>query len=415
MERSLRVLIALTAVLIVAATSFLMGFGTSYLVTSLAGQASAAASTARLTPTPTPAPAVVRDVQQRSDLLWAAVSHVVDAFYDQAAIDAQKLVHGAVRGMVDSLGDPNSYFAPPEQVKMSRDDLEGTFEGIGATIEKKAGRLLIVAPIADTPAHRAGLKPGDWIVKIDGKDTSNLSAGDGAALIRGPKGTAVTLTIVREGIKDPFDVTIVRDVINTPNVRLTMLEDNIARVQLINVFSSRMAAELRKALQDARSANATKIILDMRGNPGGYLDTSIQVASEFLKEGVVAYRLDRDGKRTAIPVIRGGVATDLPLVVLVNKGSASATEIVAAAIQDTGRGILIGETTFGKGTVQQDFALSDGSALHLTIAHWLTPRGRDINEIGLRPDIEVKLTDEDVQAGRDPQLERAIQYLKTGQ
>ncbi len=275
MERSLRVLIALTAVLIVAATSFLMGFGTSYLMTSLAAEPAVQATPTPL-PTPTPsATGVVREVQQRSDLLWDAARHIVDAFYDQAAIDSQKLVHGALRGMVDSLGDPNTYFAPPEQVKMSRDDLEGTFEGIGATIEKKDARLLIVAPIADTPAYRAGLKPGDWIVKIDGKDTSNLSAGDGAALIRGPRGTPVTLTIVREGVKDPFDVTIIRDVINAPNVRLTMLEDNIARVQLINVFSSKMAAELRKTLQDARSAGATKIILDMRGNPGGYLNTSI--------------------------------------------------------------------------------------------------------------------------------------------
>jgi carboxyl-terminal processing protease len=191
-------------------------------------------------------------------------------------------------------------------------------------------------------------------------------------------------------------------------------QDKIAHVALVNLFTARMTDDLKKTLSEAKTQGAKAIILDLRGNPGGYLNTAIEVASQFLKDGVVAYEQDRSGRRVEFPVLRGGLATDVPLVVLINKGSASASEIVAGAIQDSGRGILIGETTFGKGSVQTDVTLSDGSAIHVTIAHYLTPKGRDIHGVGLTPDIEVKITDDDVKAGRDPQLERAIQYLKTG-
>ena len=290
----------------------------------------------------------------------------------------------------------------------------GAFEGIGATVEQKDNRIQVVAPIDGTPAQRAGLKPGDWITKIDGKDTTNLTVNDSVSLIRGPKGSKVVLTIVREGTPDPFDVSVVRDVINVPNVKLTMLDGNIAYVQLINVFSAKMSEDLRTALTQAKQKGATKVIVDVRGNPGGYLTTSVEVASQFIKSGVVAYELARDGKRTPIPVQGGGLATDWLIVVLINKGSASASEIVAGAIQDSGRGILIGEVSYGKGSVQQDFPLSDGSAVHITVANWLTPKGRSISKVGLQPDIVVTLTDEDAKAGRDPQLDRAVQYLQTG-
>lgn len=440
MNRVLRVLIVTTAVLIIAMTSFLMGFGASFLLNGLTYQATAAPAptlsalplpthppvttevqtpaATPLSPSPTPTPAktggITRDVQDRFPIFWEALRRVVDNYYDPAAFDAQRMVYGAIKGMIESLDDPHSYFAPPEQVQRSREDLEGSFEGIGATIEKKDDRLLIVAPIAGTPAQRAGLKPGDWIIKVDGRETKSLSVNDSVNLIRGKKGTTVVLTIVREGIAEPFAVPIVRDVINVPNVRLTMLEDNIAHIQLINVFSSKMTDDLKAALREARQKGANKMILDLRGNPGGYLRTSVEVASQFLKEGVVAYEVTREGRKTEIPVLRGGLATDWPMVVLVNRGSASASEIVAGAIQDNGRGPLIGEVTFGKGSVQQEFALSDGSAVHLTIANWLTPKGRNISEVGLQPDIEAKLTEEDAKADRDPPLERAIQYLKTG-
>ncbi len=448
MNRTLRVLIVTTAILIVALTSFLMGFGTAFLLFNITGsQVSAAplpgpAISAPLAPTPTPAtvsppaagalavtptpvPAAptpvptsgrgaVRDLQDRFNLFWEAARRLADNYYDQKMVDPQKMLYGAITGMVESLDDPHTYFTPPEQLERSRQDLEGAFEGIGATIEKKDDRLLIVAPIAGTPAQRAGLKPGDWIVKIDGKETTSLTVNDGVNLIRGKKGTPVTLTIVREGAKEPFEVTITRDTISVPNVTLTMIEGDIAHVQLVNVFSSTMTDDLKKILQEARQKGAKRVILDLRGNPGGYLRTSIEVASQFLKDGVVAYEVQRDGKRVEIPVLRGGLATDWPIVVLVNKGSASASEIVAGAIQDSGRGPLIGETTFGKGSVQQDFQLADGSAVHITIANWLTPKGNNISQRGLTPNIEVKLTDEDVKANRDPQLDRAVQYLKTG-
>lgn len=445
MNRTLRALVVLTAILIVAVTSFLMGFGSAVMLngrTALAGPAAVstqlpyptytatppATAAGQITPgtasaapapagTPTAAtgtPVTVADVQKDFPLFWEALRQLTDNYYDQSALDRQKILYGAISGMVASLDDPHTYFSVPEALERSRQDLEGAFEGIGATVEKKGEQLLIVAPIAGTPAQKAGLKPGDWIAKIDGRDTSGLSVNDGVNLIRGPKGTSVTLTIIREGTPDPFDVQIQRAVINVPNVQLTMLDGNIAHIQLINVFTSSMADDLKAALREARSKGATKTILDLRGNPGGYLVTSVEVASQFLKDGVVAYELTRDGEKEAISVRRGGLATDWPMVVLVNKGSASASEIVAAAIQDTKRGILIGETTFGKGSVQQDFTLSDGSAVHVTIANWLTPSGRNINNVGLTPDIEVKLTEDDAKANRDPQLDRAVEYLKTG-
>jgi carboxyl-terminal processing protease len=432
MNRALRILAVTIAVLVIAVTSFLMGFGASFVVTSTSAHQAAAApaavsnpsaalpygtptaSTAPLSSTPTASRVTVADVQAKFNLFWEALRKVTDNYYDQTALDTTKIVYGAIKGAVDSLGDPHTYFSAPEQLQRSQEDLQGAFEGIGATIEKKDNKLLIVAPIAGTPAQKAGLKPADWITKIDGQDTASLSVSDGVGLIRGKKGTIVVLTIVREGVKDPFDVAIVRDTINVPNVKLTMVTGDIAHIQLVNVFTANLGDELKQTLLQAQAQGAKKVILDVRGNPGGYLNTAVQVASQFLKDGAVAYELTRDGKTTEIPVMSGGVATDWPIVVLIDKGSASASEIVAGAIQDSGRGPLIGVTSYGKGSVQQDFTLSDGSAVHVTVANWLTPKMRNINNAGLKPDIEVPLTDEDTKAGRDPQLDRAIQYLQTG-
>lgn len=475
MDRTLRTALVLLALLVIAGLSFAMGFGTAYALgivpvsrtvsggsgplveevpaathtplptftaspqqtTSPTPSAAPATPTPALTPSSTPAapatrtarpqptarPAAVqnsgdiyKDVEGNIQIFWEALRRLSDNYYDKRNVSPQALINGAIKGMVDSIGDPHTYFSLPPQVKQSRENLEGSFEGIGATIEKKDNKLQIVAPMADSPAQKAGLRPGDWIIRIDGKDASTYSAADGATAIRGPKGTRVTLTIVRDGSDTAFDVTLTRATVSVPNVRLTMLDDGIARIELVNIFSSKMADDLKATLQEARQQGAKKLILDMRGNPGGYLRTAVDVASQFLKEGnPVVLEQDRNSRRTAIDIEPGGLATDLPLVVLVNRGSASATEIVAGAIQDLKRAPLIGEVTFGKGSVQQDFALSDGSALHVTIAHWLTPNGRDINNIGLTPDIEVPLTEEDSKAGRDPQLARAVQYLKTGQ
>ena len=425
MNRTLRVLVVTVSVLIIASASFLMGFGSGFLMNDAGaqtspgaryGDASAPAAAATSQPGVTPSPdtatgasarsTLVGDVQSRFGLFWEALKVVSDNYYDQKALDVQKLVHGAITGALSTLNDPYTYFSQPQQVQRSQEDLSGSFEGIGATIESKDGRLLVVAPIAGTPAQRAGIKSGDWITKIDGKPTDGISVTEGVSQIRGKRGTTVALTIARDGVAEPFDVPIVRDVINVPNVKTTMLGDGIVHVQLVNVFSANMSEDLKKALQEAKQQGANKVILDVRDNPGGYLRTSIEVASQFLKDGVVAYELTRDGKKLANPVIKGGLATDWPIVVLANKGSASASEILAGAIQDSGRGPLIGEQTFGKGSVQQDFPLTDGSAVHVTIANWLTPKSRNINKAGLQPDIEVKLSDDDIKAGRDPQLQR---------
>lgn len=448
MNRTVRILIVVTAILLIAITSYVMGFGSALLLTTITDRqvsyesspsaqgpdvqpAPTFTATAVATPGPlsaavTPVPAApraatpsstatVKDVQDRFALFWEALRRITDNYYDQSVIDPQKIVYGAISGAIESLGDQHTYFTPPEVLKRNQEDLEGAFEGIGATIEKKDDHLQIVAPIAGTPAQRAGLRAGDWIMKIDGKDATGLSVTEGVGMIRGKKGTAVILTIMRDGTPDPFEVSIVRDVINVPNVKLTMREGDVAHLQILNVFSANTTEDLKAALKDARQKGAKKAILDLRGNPGGYLRTSVEVASQFMKDGVVVSELTRDGKKTDLPVIRGGLATDWPLVVLVDKGSASASEIVAGAIQDSKRGILIGETTYGKGSVQQDFQLSDGSAVHVTIAAWLTPSGRSISKAGLKPDIEVKLTEDDIKANRDLQLDRALQYLTTGQ
>ena len=318
---------------------------------------------------------------------------------------------GALRGALTTLNDPNTVFIEPKAAEKERNDLAGQFEGIGANVgSNDKGQLVIVNALPDQPADKAGLKAGDIVLKVDGRDITGMSVDDAVALIRGPKGSKVVLTIQRGG-DAPFDVAITRDAIETPSVTWRMLDDlgapstGYARISL---FSDRSPKELGRAIQELKQKGATSLVLDLRGNPGGYLNAAIAVASEFIGDGTITYERHSDGSEQEFRAKGGGSALDLPLVVLVNGGSASASEIVAGAIKDRGRGTLVGVKTFGKGSVQNVHQLSDGSTLHVTIAHWLTPNRQDISKAGIEPNVVVEGSDP-AKDGQDPQLQRAVE------
>jgi len=391
--------VALMAVLaaMISVASFTAGFGTSWYLNRAQPQA--------VTP-PGQGP-------EGFKVFWEAWDILEREFYGEMP-DETARTYGAIRGVVNALGDENTVFLDPQIAELERADLQGQFEGIGAVVQMVEGHLTIVSPMQGQPAERAGLLPGDIVLKVDDTEIKGMTITEAVLLIRGPKGTSVRLTIERAGEPEPLIFDIVRDSIPLVTVmRAEVLEGDVGYVQL-SLFAEPTTDELRAAIRDLRREGATSLILDLRNNPGGFLNTSIEVASQFLKQGVVVYQRWSDGREQAYRAQRGGVATDIPLAVLVNRGSASASEIVAGAIKSQGRGVLVGERTFGKGSVQNVHTLSDNSTLRVTAAQWLTPDHEQISKLGIEPDIPVPFTEEDIQAGVDPQLQRAIEYLKTG-
>jgi len=337
------------------------------------------------------------------DILAEAWKQLSEDYVDKSKLDPQKLSQGAVKGMIEALDDPYSGYVDPKTKELESSTFEGKFEGIGAVISIKDKQLTIVAPIADSPAEKAGIKAGDKILEIDGQPTSKLGLIEATLKIRGPKGTPVRLLILHEGEAEPVEVQIVRDEIKVESVSFEMRGD-IAYIRITQFLKS-TGGELQDVLKDAIGKGAKGIVLDLRNNPGGLLNASADVASQFLAMGLVAKVVDDEGRESQVPVKRGGIATNLPLIVLVNSGSASASEIVAGALQDYGRAKLAGGQTFGKGSVQLVRDLSDGSALHITAYRWLTPFGRPIDGVGLTPDFPLKLEDEEL-------VDWAIDYLK---
>ncbi|MBI5034227.1 MAG: S41 family peptidase [Chloroflexi bacterium] len=348
-------------------------------------------------------------------------------YVDPSAMQTESLTYGALSGMVNALGDTgHSTFLTPQMVKSAQNYQRGQFEGIGAQIESQNGQIVIVAPFDDSPAQRAGLHAGDVILKVDGNKISGLPADQVVGKVLGPAGTSVTLTIFNPSTNKTFDVTIVRARIVINNVTWQKLPGtSIAHLRLAG-FSQGVSRQLSRALSDMQQQGITSVILDLRNNPGGLLNEAINTASQFLGTGDVLLEQNAQGRVAHIAVRPGGVATQMPMVVLVNKGSASASEIVAGAIQDAQRGALVGETTFGTGTVLNQFALSDGSALMLAVEQWLTPNGRVIWHKGITPDqvvtlspdtniltpeSERTLTAEQLQASPDAQLLKAINML----
>jgi len=350
------------------------------------------------------------ELQQLFTPFWETWTLVHEQYVDQP-VDDTALMRGAIRGMLEALGDDHTSFMDPQEFEDANAGLSGNYEGIGAYVDTTGDYLTVISPIKGSPAEAAGLRAGDKIIAIDGDDMTGTNPELARRRVLGPAGTQVILTIVREGENEPLDVPITRAQITISSVEYEMKND-IAYVQL-NTFGDTTNQELRDALREVMAQNPKGLILDLRNNGGGYLRTSVEVLSQFVKKGEVAlYEQYGDGKRDTFETLGGGLATDIPMVVLINEGSASASEIVAGALQDYGRAVLVGVKSYGKGSVQNWIPLSaNEGAVRITIAKWLTPKERTIHKIGLEPDVVVELTPEDREAERDPQLDKALELL----
>jgi carboxyl-terminal processing protease len=342
---------------------------------------------------------------------WELWQILKEKYYEQPVKD-KELFYGAMRGLAESVGDPYTVYFEPTSADHFQQALEGKFEGIGAEIGLKDGMLQIIAPLSGAPAERAGLQPGDLILKINAQETDGMSTDQAVTLIRGPKGTTVTLTLFRPKQKKPapFEVQIKREQIHVDSVKSKMLADQIALIE-VNHFNSDTSDAFDKAVNAILKQEAKAIILDLRNNPGGFLDKALNVAGEWMgdrvvvkerRQGKIVGEMMGDGKNR----LRG-----IPTVVLVNQGSASASEIVAGALQDGKQATIVGMKTFGKGSVQDFQNFQDGSGVKITTAEWVTPHERTINKLGLEPDVVVDRTPEEYEAQRDPQLDRAIGTL----
>ena len=328
---------------------------------------------------------------------------------------ARERILGAIGGLADSYGDPYTVFLQPEEAKMFQDDISGNFEGVGMEIGPgKDGNLTVIAPLKGTPAEQAGIRSGDTIIAINDTPTDGMTTDEAVKIIRGPKGTEVSFRILREG--EVLDIKVVRAVIDVPTIETKYDQATGVFTLSFYSFTANSSSKFAQALSEFRATGSDKLIIDLRGNPGGYLDSAVAIASRFLPKGVEVVTEDYKGNRENI-VHRssgsGGVGENVNIVVLINQGSASASEILAGALQDADRATLIGEHSFGKGSVQELIDLG-GGALKVTVARWLTPSGRSISDGGLKPDIEIERTAEDYQEGRDPQMDRAVEFLRTG-
>lgn len=403
----------------IALLAFLMAFVSGYLFGRadpgngpFAFLAALEPSMARATDTTV----LTTEEQQRFQVFWEAWQIVERDFYDPKQVDHQKLIYGAVKGMVDAVGDPYTFYQTPAQRELNDTDLRGSFDGVGIQVDIKDGKLTVVAPIESSPAEAAGLRPGDVVLEVDGKSIVGKPMNDTVGLIRGPRGTQVTLTIARPGTADPFEVTLTRAEIKLASVRSRMLDEQVGYVR-ISTFAANTGSEFSNAIKNLMSQNPRGIVVDLRNNPGGYLQAAVETGAQFMPTGsVVLLQQSGNGDRKTYKTENSGAATDVRIVVLVNKGSASASEILAGALRDNGRAILIGEKTFGKGTVQNVHQLSDQSGLRVTTAQWLTPNGQPLQGVGLLPDqvVDMPATSTiavDATTATDPQLDAAVRYI----
>ena len=371
-------------------------------------------------------------------LFWDVFERVRNQYIGRGELDLNKMYYGAISGMVASLGDPYTVFLPPQQNKEAKEELAGHFDGIGAQLGVKDKKIIVIAPLSDTPAEKAGIKPGDWILQVDGKDTINWTLPEAVSKIRGQRGTKVKLLILHENEQKPVEIEVARDMIVIKSVEwkqetapqtaqsqpqgqdqlIGKEQRNGKRVAVVKLsrFGEGTDEEWQKAVTEIikfKQENPETfggIVLDLRNNPGGFLNGAVFIASEFLTEGTIVIQEKASGERQNFTVNRLGRLTQEPLVALINKGSASASEIVAGALQDYKRAKLVGEKSFGKGTIQEAQDLAEGAGLHITTAKWLTPNGRWVNELeGLTPDVEVKM--DESKPDIDQQLDRAVEEL----
>ncbi len=368
-------------------------------------------------------------------LFWDVWDRLNRYYIDKKAVDAEKMVFGAISGMVSSLGDPYTVFLPPDQNKDAKDDLGGRFEGIGAQLGVKEKKIVVVAPLKGAPAESAGLKAGDWIIKVDNQETASWTLPYAVSKIRGEKGSKVVLTVLHKAAEKTEDITVTRDSIKVAsvewevknikyqksNIKYEISKDECSECEKIiylklSRFGDDTTNEWNKAVDAINEtmkqwSNGTikGLVFDLRNNPGGYLSGSVFIASEFLSDGIIVIQENTGGRETVYKVNRTGKLLTIPIVVLINKGSASASEIVAGALRDRNRATLVGETSFGKGSIQEAQELANGSGIHITTAKWLLPSRKWINGTGLEPDI--KQENDDKQPGTDLQLEKAIEIL----
>jgi len=350
-------------------------------------------------------------------LFWRVWDSLDENYYDETKLVDSEMVYGAIKGMVSSLGDPYTIYLPPSENKVVQEDLSGSFEGVGIQIGFKDGQLAVVAPLSGSPSEEAGVLAGDYIVNIKDEikeidsDTQGMTLPEAVRIIRGPAGTTVTLSLIRSSIEDPVEIDIVRRNIDIPSVSLAYegANESIAHIKILK-FVAETESEWNEAVVEIlKRPEIEGIVLDLRNNPGGYLQSSVDIASEFMSNGsVVVTEAMADGESYDFLVERIGRLLEKPTVILINGGSASASEILAGALRDGRNMQLVGETSFGKGTVQEPQQLSNGSGLHITISKWLTPSGFWVNDGGLVPDVEIV---DDLETAEDEQLQEAIKLL----
>ena len=413
MRKAAYTLMAIVLAVAIGSAGFMLGYANGQSVAPARAQAPAdtpAASTPAPAPTNPPATASPSE-DQAFQIFWEAWRVLQAEYYGNDLPDPKTLAYNAIKGVIFGLDDQFTSFIPPQTAAIIEEDATGEFSGIGAYVQLNQNRVLQITRIfADSPAEKAGLKAGDLIIAVNGTSIVGDDLYAQIAKVRGPAGSQATLSIMR-GDNPPFDVTLTRATIKIPLVESKMINGEVAYVSLSSFDSSTTAQQLSDAVEQLLLRNPKGLILDLRSNPGGFLDQAIAVSDLFLKSGVVLYERSKTGAERTFTSSDEGIAQDIPLVVLVNGGSASAAEIVAGAIQDRGRGQLIGAKTFGKGSVQQINHLSDGSQLRVTIAHWFTPNNREIHGKGLEPDIVVAAGDD---PAKDPQLDRAVEYILNG-
>lgn len=347
-------------------------------------------------------------------LFWKVWNILKEKYVDQGNLDAKKLFYGSIKGMLAATGDPYTTFFDPEEQKSFNEDMSGQFEGIGAEMGIRDGILTIIAPLDESPSQRAGLRPHDKVLKIDGEPTTDLGIEDAVGRIRGPKGTEVKLTIYRDGEDESREVIVVRDIINVKSVTLEFRDDGIAILR-VSRFGDSTEDEFRSAVSEIVRADASGLLLDLRSNPGGLLGAAVEMASLMIPaDRTVVWEENGKGDRRAEKTVGGDVLSSVPTVVLIDEGSASASEILAGALRENRPNVtLLGKKSYGKGSVQELIPTGKETSVKVTVARWLTPDGNQINEKGIGPDVEVDITVDDIVNDRDPQQDKAIEILKS--
>jgi len=413
LNKTLKYIFVVLVIILVALGSFAGGFISGHLM-PFVGIPGLPAPVTSAPPTTSPEQqsATPSEFQALFSPFWEAWNLVHDNYVDQP-VDDVALMRGAISGMMNALGDQHSSYMDPKDFADANSSLAGEYEGIGAYVDTTTEYLTITSPIPGSPAERVGLLPGDQVIAIDGVDMTGINAEVARTKVLGPANTVVHLTILRAGENKPLEFDVTREKISMKSASGKMLDNGIAYIQ-ITTFGDKTTPELLATLKELMAQNPKGIVLDLRNNGGGYLQTAVEVDSQFVSDGVVLYEEYGDKTRTTYDVLPGGLATDtkIPMVVLINEGSASASEIVAGALQDTGRAKLVGVTSYGKGSVQNWIPLSgDNGAVRITIAKWLTPKEHTIHKIGLTPDVFAERTEADYKAKLDPQLDAAVQTL----